>query len=76
MKSIIPPKRIAYSVETLFHFICGECKGWWTISDDEGERVRELTCPRCKFSAVVHLPEIATEVSGDKLNPPTAEIKE
>lgn len=60
LKSIIQPRRIAYSMEVLYHFACGECFGWWSMSDDEGELVREFTCPHCKFSATVHLPEVTT----------------
>jgi hypothetical protein len=32
-----------YSVETLYHFQCGTCKGWWSIN----KLPQNLTCPHC-----------------------------
>jgi len=42
---------IKYSVETLWHFNCGECHKWWSIGDHQIGNVRlhdeTLTCPHC-----------------------------
>lgn len=34
-----------FSVEQLFHFKCGVCRMWWTISDWSGTVA--VTCPHC-----------------------------
>lgn len=38
---------ITYSVETLYHFSCGECKKWWSIGDHQMNIGKALTCPHC-----------------------------
>jgi len=37
------------SVETLYHFQCGQCKGWWTIGD--WTPVDDLSCPHCSWAS-------------------------
>ena len=42
-----------YSRETLWHFTCVVCKGWWSIavSDDwKPDILRKLYCPHCGIS--------------------------
>jgi hypothetical protein len=35
-----------YSVEKLYHFQCGHCSGWWSISDWKFKD--DLCCPHCE----------------------------
>jgi predicted RNA-binding Zn-ribbon protein involved in translation (DUF1610 family) len=35
-----------YFVETLHHFTCASCKGWWSIAMEETDRT-EWYCPWC-----------------------------
>lgn len=43
---------ITYTVEKLFHFLCGYCGKWFSIGDWQGDEV--LACPHCrKVSSVV-----------------------
>jgi hypothetical protein len=36
-----------YSVEYLYHFLCGACAKWWTISDWNESGKVNLYCPHC-----------------------------
>ena len=40
-------KGIAMSKETILHFTCEECKGWWSIAVMDNWVPKELTCPHC-----------------------------
>ncbi|SVC43124.1 uncharacterized protein METZ01_LOCUS295978 [marine metagenome] len=36
------------SKETIWHFSCYDCKGWWSIAANDGWEPREnLYCPHC-----------------------------
>lgn len=39
---------ITFSVETLFHFQCTECKNWWSIGDFDIDNIDTLGCPFCR----------------------------
>jgi DNA-directed RNA polymerase subunit RPC12/RpoP len=55
MKILKPTtNQIVYSKETLYHFICGECKKWWTISMEETPQ--GLYCPHCGIFNQITLP--------------------
>lgn len=38
-----------YSVETLIHFSCGQCRKWWSIASLPVTQVavNEWSCPEC-----------------------------
>lgn len=38
-----------YTVERLYHFNCGMCLRWWSISDWEAKPV--MYCPHCGTAA-------------------------
>lgn len=40
-------KTARYSIEHLYHFRCGKCKGWWSISDFDTSKRLFTTCPHC-----------------------------
>lgn len=40
-----------FSVETLHHFKCHKCAGWWTIGDWKPAPM--IYCPHCGTRAVV-----------------------
>lgn len=42
--------KITYSIETLYHFNCHNCGGWWSVGDAPNLPV--WTCPRCGFRAI------------------------
>jgi hypothetical protein len=47
---------VSYSKETLWHFTCESCKGWWSIaaSDDwTPSASRKLYCPHCGINQKV-----------------------
>jgi hypothetical protein len=43
--------KIGFSAETLYHFNCGKCKGWWTIGD--WKKDTKLYCPHCGEHQIV-----------------------
>ena len=49
---------ITYSIETLYHFNCSECGGWWSI----GDAPDKLTwlCPHCSHKSETQLHSTAT----------------
>ena len=52
-----------YSIEQLYHFKCGKCNNWWTISDFPvvSKDYKEITCPHC--STTLSYKEINNYVS-------------
>jgi len=42
---------IRYSKETLYHFQCGECKGWWSVADFHilPYKTETMACPHCHY---------------------------
>ncbi|SVD61139.1 uncharacterized protein METZ01_LOCUS413993, partial [marine metagenome] len=34
-----------FSTETLYHFVCGDCKNWWSYAHD-GIALEQF-CPHC-----------------------------
>ncbi len=36
------------SKEILYHFNCGDCDKWWTISDHHLLSKNTITCPHCR----------------------------
>ena len=38
-----------YSIEVLYHFKCGSCAMWWTVSDIfcDLATMTEVSCPGC-----------------------------
>ena len=54
---------IKYSVETLYHFNCDDCGGYWSLSDSLPEII---TCPHCsrKSSPIVQLWKAAIITEG------------
>lgn len=42
------------SKEILWHFVCSDCKNWWSIAAVDDWKPKELYCPHCglkqKFS--------------------------
>ena len=43
-----------YSIEKIFHFVCINCKLWWSIATENMKMDKKsMTCPHCKH---VHLP--------------------
>jgi len=40
-------KGIAMSKETILHFTCEMCRGWWSIAVMDNWVPKELTCPHC-----------------------------
>lgn len=45
-------KRITYSIESLFHFKCGNCLKWWTIGGWDGS-ADSMCCPHCEVRSEV-----------------------
>lgn len=50
----MPPKHTAY-VETLAHVNCGECDGYWGLSDVAEDDLADVewTCPHCGTEASI-----------------------
>jgi len=46
-------KRIMMSKETILHFTCEECRGWWSIAVMDNWVPKELTCPHCSKKSLV-----------------------
>jgi len=50
-----------YTWETLFHFLCGECKNWWSyagvIEKREDGKDQSMTCPHCGYKASIKMKE-------------------
>ena len=50
-----------YTWETLFHFICGECKNWWSyagiIEKRTDGRAQSMTCPHCGYKTDIKMKE-------------------
>ena len=50
-----------YTWETLFHFICGECKNWWSyagiIEKKINGRPTSMTCPHCGYKTDIKMKE-------------------
>ena len=43
-----------FSKETLYHFNCGKCNKWWTISDHHLlAKDNKLTCPHCGYKETI-----------------------
>ncbi len=40
-------KGIAMRKETILHFTCEMCRGWWSIAVMDNWVPKELTCPHC-----------------------------
>jgi len=40
-------KGITMSKETILHFTCEMCRGWWSIAVMDNWVPKELTCPHC-----------------------------
>ena len=37
------------SLEYLYHFLCDDCRKWWTFADIAVEIGDKLHCPHCGF---------------------------
>ena len=61
--------RHKYSTETLYHFQCGFCNGWWSIGD--WKSVGSLVCPHCG-----QLAGLEQMVSNAPVQPPAQEKPE
>lgn len=35
------------SKETIWHFVCDSCKGWWSIANSDDWKPKKLFCPHC-----------------------------
>jgi len=35
------------SKETIWHFVCKECKNWWSIANSDSWHPKKLYCPHC-----------------------------
>ncbi len=53
-------KNHEYTWETLYHFICGECKNWWSYASTETRwswdskwKRNNMICPHCGHEAVI-----------------------
>ena len=46
---------IKYSFESLVHYQCSECKGYWTIAD-KAVVVDRMTCPHCDYRHNIFTP--------------------
>ena len=43
-----------FSTEKLYHFICGECKNWWSHATDMiYGPVHHMWCPHCGVKSMV-----------------------
>ena len=58
----------SYSVERLFHFLCGSCGERWSVGDHQGPSTGgSMTCPRCgEHQDVFNAAEPAPTGSRDK----------
>ena len=49
-----------YTWETLFHFMCGECKNWWSyagIIEKKNGKQPSMTCPHCGYKTEIQVKE-------------------
>ena len=50
-----------YTWEILFHFICAECKQWWsyagTIENREDGLLPSMSCPHCGYKTQIKIKE-------------------
>ena len=50
-----------YTWEILFHFICAECKQWWsyagTIENREDVPLPSMSCPHCGYKTQIKIKE-------------------
>jgi len=55
-----------YTWERIYHFLCGECKNWWSYATTEDSytwKSRRMTCPHCNYHAVIKPnPEMSKEI--------------
>ncbi len=42
-----------YTVERLYHFLCGNCMRWWSIADFNIVKQDSVYCPHCGVSAEI-----------------------
>lgn len=50
------------SLEKLYHFQCGICKGWWTIADAHEPLLKEWFCPWCGTKQTVGIWKEVNEI--------------
>jgi DNA-directed RNA polymerase subunit RPC12/RpoP len=63
---------ITYVIETLYHFCCGECGGWWAIGDPPDKH--EWICPHCGHRSYTKEQQIGIyNVGGITANPDASE---
>ncbi len=42
------PTSHSFSMEKIYHFVCGECKNWWSHATDMVyRRGQNMSCPHC-----------------------------
>ena len=50
-----------YTWERIYHFLCGECKNWWSyagiIQKREDGKNQSMTCPHCGHKADIKMKE-------------------
>jgi DNA-directed RNA polymerase subunit RPC12/RpoP len=47
-----------FSKEILYHFNCGKCNKWWSVSDYHLlslESNKTVTCPHCEHKALIEI---------------------
>ena len=49
-----------YTWETLFHFICAECKQWWSYAgtiEKKETGLPSMSCPHCGYKTQIKIKE-------------------
>lgn len=54
--------KITYSIETLYHFNCHNCGGWWSVGD--APTLPFWFCPHCGFTTIAKPVEVTEPKRG------------
>jgi predicted SprT family Zn-dependent metalloprotease len=52
------------SLEHLYHYQCGSCRGWWSIADKHHTEGELMVCPNCAKTNTIGKVQIPSPMPG------------